>query len=128
MDNRFRTRAYLEEYKMIAEVVRQNYDGQIEAYLSDDDDTTEFLPGEYIPMACTGLSAKKSYRGDKPEDLLIWEGDVLDCGDRIVKVVWNNQMGTWDCIFLKYVGEQSSNGITPAEWRYRAEIAGTIYD
>ena len=26
---------------------------------------------------CTGISAIKSYRGDKPEDLLIFEGDVL---------------------------------------------------
>ncbi len=26
---------------------------------------------------CTGLSASKSYRGEKPEDLLIWEGDIL---------------------------------------------------
>lgn len=26
---------------------------------------------------CTGLSASKSYRGNKPEDLLIWEGDKV---------------------------------------------------
>jgi uncharacterized phage protein (TIGR01671 family) len=26
---------------------------------------------------CTGLRAAKSYRGDKPEDLLIFEGDIV---------------------------------------------------
>ena len=35
-------------------------------------------PDRYIIEFCTGLSASKSYRGDKPEDLLIWEGDVLE--------------------------------------------------
>ena len=36
---------------------------------------------------CTGLSAVKSYRGNKPEDLLIWEGDeVLVSGTKRVGV------------------------------------------
>jgi hypothetical protein len=30
---------------------------------------------------CTGLPASKSYRGEKPEDLLIWEGDRAECDD-----------------------------------------------
>lgn len=30
---------------------------------------------------CAGHSASKSYRGDKPEDLLIWEGDICKCND-----------------------------------------------
>lgn len=30
-----------------------------------------------IFMQCTGLSAAKSYRGDKPEDLLVFEGDIV---------------------------------------------------
>jgi hypothetical protein len=31
---------------------------------------------------CTGISASKSYRGNKPEDLLIWEGDKTRYSDR----------------------------------------------
>lgn len=46
---------------------------------------TEFI--EVIPKTvgqCTGLHAAKSYRGTDPDDLLIWEGDV---------VIWNDGGG-----------------------------------
>lgn len=59
---------------------------------------------------------------------MIFEGDILDCGDRIVFVKWHEQCGTWDCDFIRYKGELCSNGITPVEWKYRAIIIGNIHD
>jgi len=41
-------------------------------------------PHEGVLEQCTGLSASKSYRGNKPEDLLIWEGDI-DSKGRVVR-------------------------------------------
>ena len=48
---------------------------------NDNGDAFDF---SYAPVVagtvgqCTGLSAVKSYRGVKPEDLLIFEGDVIE--------------------------------------------------
>ncbi len=49
----------------------------------------ECEPDELVIMRCTGRSAAKSCRGDRPEDLLIYEGDVvrLDGEDYVVR--WN---------------------------------------
>lgn len=58
----------------------------------------------------------------------IFDGDILDCGDRIVRVDWHKHCGTWDSIFIKYKGERCSNGIEPVEWKYRAAIIGNIHD
>jgi len=60
----------------------------------------------------------------------VFEGDILDCGDRIVKVVWNLNCGTWDCDFIRYTNQPlfHSNGIAPVEWKYRAKIIGNIFD
>lgn len=51
-----------------------SHDGIV--YHGYDDTVEEPIAGLEIEF-CTGLSASKSYRGDKPEDLLVWEGDVL---------------------------------------------------
>ena len=69
---------------------------------------------------CTGLSAKKSYRGDKHEDLLIWEGDVL-------KAI----IGDTEFIFPAYREDGEWFGAADqmrAAVRSGAEIIGTIYD
>ena len=59
----------------------------------------------------------------------IYEGDVLNCGDRVVYVYWNIYCGTWDSKFIRYTKKPlSSNGITPNEWKYRAEVIGNIHD
>ena len=59
---------------------------------------------------------------------MIFEGDILDCGDRIVFVKWHEQCGTWDCDFIRYKGNLCSNGISPVDWKYRANIIGNIHD
>lgn len=53
-------------------------------------------PDRYIIEFCTGLSASKSYRGDKPEDLLLWENDKIrfyngNIGEKSISVIQFNK-------------------------------------
>lgn len=58
----------------------------------------------------------------------IYEGDILDAGDRIVKVVWHEQAGQWDTDFIRYKGHRSSNGLLNSDWKYRAVVIGNIFE
>jgi uncharacterized phage protein (TIGR01671 family) len=58
----------------------------------------------------------------------IYEGDILDAGDRIVKVKWNGPCGCWDTDWISYKGPRSSNGIPASEWEFRAKLIGNIHD
>lgn len=59
----------------------------------------------------------------------IFEGDILDCFDRVVRVEWNNPNGTWDSIFIKYTkNELMSNGILPVEWKYKTTVIGNAHE
>lgn len=58
----------------------------------------------------------------------IYESDVLDAGDRIVKVVWHELAGQWDTDFIAYKGERNSNSLLNADWGFRTEVIGNIYE
>lgn len=57
----------------------------------------------------------------------IYEGEILDCQDRIVKVFWNNQCAQFDTNFIRYQFDLCSNGIANVEWKYRAIVIGNLY-
>jgi len=61
------------------------------------------------------------------EGVEIYNGDILDAGDRIVKVSWNKYCGQWDTYFIAYKGIKNSNGLQNNEWIYRATVIGNIY-
>lgn len=58
----------------------------------------------------------------------IYEGDILETEDRIVKVIWHEYAGQWDTLFIRYKGEKQSNGLDNLEWKYKAKVIGNIYE
>jgi len=58
----------------------------------------------------------------------IYEGDILDCQDRVVKVVWHPHAAQFDTDFIRYQFDLCSNGIANQEWKYRAVVIGNIHE
>lgn len=78
---------------------------------------------KYGLMQFTGLTDMES--------MDVYDGDILDAGDRIVLVIWNQPNGCWDSIYVRDtvpISQLTSNGITPMEWKFRARVIGNKYN
>jgi len=66
---------------------------------------------------CTGLTATKSYRGDGPEDRLVFEGDII-------KTCHKNDVIVWDSITMRWYTHNSG----PLSEFNDIEIIGNRWD
>jgi hypothetical protein len=78
---------------------------------------------------CTGVEADKSYRGTDPQDLLMFEGDLVKkhYSDTIYEIVWHSdrEYTGWDAVSadMKSVAHAPQFG-----YNFGFEIIGNIHD
>ncbi|MDR1693372.1 MAG: YopX family protein [Oscillospiraceae bacterium] len=79
---------------------------------------------------CTGLRAAKSYRGDKPEDLLIFEGDIVRCISRTDSgnMVVIFERGEFRMVLCKNFKAYKTDKGYYAVRNFEKEIIGNIHD
>lgn len=123
MDDRYKFRAWLPVLKKMVYPIALYFGIRgIAIEYEEDDKRCLDGPGWFELMQCTGLSAVKSYRGDKPEDLLIFENDILriewDGYTYEHPVTWDTRKAQWRC---------GGDGLYVTA-HYEPEIIGTIYD
>ena len=76
---------------------------------------------------CTGLTAAKSYRGTEPWDLMVFEGDIVNCSRGCPhEIYWcaeygGTYVGGMPCFYLTGLREGYA-------WTGSEEIVGTIHD
>ena len=73
--------------------------------------------GQYID-----LTDKKNIR--------IFEGDIIAFSDRITKVFYNENCGSWDCKYIKNIDGTPTKHEerSPSKWKHNSEVIGNIHD
>lgn len=109
---------------------RDGYHSPYKMCIMHDKGSGERDPWRIIPVdpatigQSTGLFAAKSYRGDKPEDLLVFEGDIVrfehpspDVDNGTGVVVWSKDELGWEF-----------RDITPNSYKWFNGYAGDLYE
>jgi len=78
---------------------------------------------------CTGLSAVKSYRGTQPEDLLIFEGDIIRDRRSVHAVIYDFDNGRFLGVSnVKYNNQDRYLLYINTELQKFVEIIGNVHD